>query len=121
MSHFDVIDEIGMKRTPRPRLAGWLLPVSIWICLSPGQVAQARQPVADATSLVGKQVVQKLDSFALRDNNRIVDRKGILHIYRVEKASEGRLWLKAVSAEIAGWVDADQVVTVDDAIAYFTD
>ena len=69
---------------------------------------------------IGKRVVQKYASFKLKNGNQVIDTKGIT-TYRVEKASGALLWLKAEGQDPSGWAPADQVVRIDEAMAFFTD
>ena len=69
---------------------------------------------------IGKRVVQKYGSFRLKIENRLIDPKEFV-IYRVEQVNGPWLWLTAEGQGLSGWAPADQVVAVDDAIAFFTD
>ena len=77
----------------------------------------ARQP-GDA-DWIGKRVVQKKRDFVLRVEKHVVDRKSTLQTYRVEQVNGHWLWLCA--GGLAGWARADQVLPVEQAIAYYTD
>jgi tetratricopeptide (TPR) repeat protein len=88
------------------------------IALAPA-ISLARQPADDGW--VGKRVVQKFSNFTLRIGNQVVDRSGkIVEFYRVEQTNGPWLWLKAEGEGLNGWATADQVVPVEQGIAFFT-
>jgi tetratricopeptide (TPR) repeat protein len=68
---------------------------------------------------VGKRVVQKHADLRLRIERRVVNTKNRLEIYRVEQVNGPWLWLHA--RELSGWVPANQVVPVEQAIDFFTE
>ena len=68
----------------------------------------------------GTRVVERYPGFRLRIENQVIDPKAI-EIYRVEQVNGPWLWLKAEGQGTSGWAPADQVVPVDQAIAFFTD
>jgi hypothetical protein len=69
---------------------------------------------------VGKRVVERYPVFRLRIENQVIDPKRI-EIYRVEQVNGPRLWLRAEGKGTSGWAPADQVVPVEQAIAFFTE
>ena len=75
-----------------------------------------------AQEWVGKRVVQKHKILPLQNNGRAVPVSGEdFSIYRVERVQGRRLWLKAEAFGPGGWADLDEVVPLDQAIAFFTD
>ena len=62
---------------------------------------------------------KRTEDFELKVEKQVVDRRGMLKTYRVEQVNGHWLWLR--SDELAGWARADQVVPVEQAIAYYTD
>jgi tetratricopeptide (TPR) repeat protein len=68
---------------------------------------------------VGGRVVQKSADFRLKNENRVIDLKGRLEIYRVEKLNGPALRLYA--SGLFGWAPSDQVVPVEQAIEFFTE
>jgi tetratricopeptide (TPR) repeat protein len=70
---------------------------------------------------VGSRVVQKNRSFMLRTGDQGVERQVPLDIWCVEKVKGPKLWIRATHLDIVGWARADQVVSIDQAIAYFSD
>ena len=105
-----------MMSRPSPRPTAALLAVGIALVLAspPALHAQA------GGGWVGKRVVERYPGFRLRIENQVIDPKGI-RIYRVEQVNGPWLWLKAEGRGLSGWAPADQVVPVDQAIAFFTD
>jgi tetratricopeptide (TPR) repeat protein len=96
---------------------------------------------------IGRRVVQKSQDFVLRDDKQaILPNDGLIHIYRVERVDGGRLQLKAEGQGPSGsatadtlppaipppptppikegpsvWAAADQVIPIDQAVAFFTE
>jgi tetratricopeptide (TPR) repeat protein len=68
---------------------------------------------------VGKRVVQKHTDLRLRIERRVVNTKKRLETYLVEQVNGPWLWLHA--RELSGWVPADEVVPVEQAIDFFTE
>jgi tetratricopeptide (TPR) repeat protein len=83
------------------------------------KAVMAQQPVAKP--MVGRRVVQRMNEFTLHIENRVIDRKRVIHFYRVEQTNGPWLWVRAEGNGFSGWALADQVVAVEDAIAFFTD
>ncbi|MFI5456325.1 MAG: tetratricopeptide repeat protein [Isosphaerales bacterium] len=79
--------------------------------------SHARQPAGGGW--IGKRVVQKYSSFQLKIENQVIDPKDWIATYRVEQVNRPWLWLHA--GELNGWAPADQVVPVEQAIAFFAD
>ncbi len=94
-----------------------LAPVVLFILALAGPPAL---PAQAENGWIGTRVVQKYPGFQLRIENQAIDPKLIL-TYVVEQANGPWLWLKSESEGISGWAAADQVVPVEDAIAFFTD
>ena len=69
---------------------------------------------------IGKRVVQKYAGFKLKLGNQEFEPNEIA-IYRVEKASGAIVWLQAEGQSLFGWARTDQIVPVEEAIAFFTD
>jgi tetratricopeptide (TPR) repeat protein len=74
-------------------------------------------------SWIGKRVVQKSygDEFRLRIGRKIVDRNSSFSFYRVLDATGPWLWLKPEREGPSGWVKADEIVAVEQAIDFFTE
>jgi tetratricopeptide (TPR) repeat protein len=70
---------------------------------------------------VGSRVVQKNRSFTLRTGDQGIERQVPLDIWCVEKVEGPKLWIRAMHLDIVGWARADQVVSTNQAIAYFSD
>jgi tetratricopeptide (TPR) repeat protein len=105
-----------MMSRPSPWPTAALLAVGIALVLAapPALHAQA------GDGWVGKRVIQRYGGFRLRIENQVIDPKAI-EIYRVEQVNGPWLWLKAEGQGTSGWAPADQVIPVDQAIAFFTD
>ncbi len=70
---------------------------------------------------INKQVVQKSAEFRLKIDEEPVERSGKgAVLYRVERTDGPLLWLKAEKERYSGWAKVDEVVPVEQAIAYFT-
>jgi tetratricopeptide (TPR) repeat protein len=83
-------------------------------------LARSQQPAAD--QWLGKRVVQRYNNFPLRINGQAVLRSGMeLHIYRVQKIDGDQLWLEGEDDGPSGWASADQLVRVEDALAYLSE
>lgn len=68
---------------------------------------------------VGKWVLPKHEDYQLQDEaGGIVFGQGRFDHFQVERRDGKRLWIR--SGTFAGWIDADQVVTVESAIEYFS-
>ncbi len=89
-----------------------------------GEMDQPPPPVASPFDRAAEvmRVVQKKSDFRLRDdrNAEVRDTYGVIHIYRVERTDGRRLWLKAEDRGPSGWAAADEVVGVEQAVAFFT-
>src|SRR5579883_703339 len=85
--------------------------------LAPGAVL-AQKP--NHTAMVGRRVVQRTNGFNLHVENRIIDRKRVIHFYRVELTNGPWLWVRAEGNGFSGWALADHVVPVDEGIEFFT-
>jgi tetratricopeptide (TPR) repeat protein len=80
--------------------------------------ALAQQPADKAW--LGKRVVQKHSNFRLRNENLVIDPKAI-ETYLVEQVNGPSLRLRVERQGLGGWAQADQVIPVEEAIAFFTD
>jgi RNA polymerase sigma factor (sigma-70 family) len=78
--------------------------------------AARRSDGQPAAAWVGKKAVIKGDA-PLRDADRAVDAH-LFRVFVVERTGGDRLRL--VAADVAGWIEADEVVLLDQAIDYFT-
>jgi tetratricopeptide (TPR) repeat protein len=82
--------------------------------------ALAQKP--DIKEWVGKRVVQRYNNFPLRLDGDAVLRSGTeVHIYRVARAEQGKLWLEGEQDGPSGWATPDQFIRVEEAPAYFSD
>jgi hypothetical protein len=98
------------------RLAAVLLAVSGITSMRP----ECRGDEPAKNDRVGSRVVQKSRSFMLRTGGQGVERQVPLDIWCVEKVEGPKLWIRAKHLDIVGWARADQVVSIDQAIAYFS-
>jgi len=71
-------------------------------------------------NLIGKRVVQKSKDFTLRLDNRVVETKNSIYIFRVERIDGPSVLLQANGCTLSGWASADSVVPVEQAIDFFT-
>ena len=83
------------------------------------KAAVAQQPMQKP--MVGRRVVQRSNEFALHIENRVVDRKRVIHFYRVEQINGPWLWVRADGNGFSGWALGDQVISVDEAVGFFSD
>jgi tetratricopeptide (TPR) repeat protein len=70
-------------------------------------------------NLVGARVVQKLEDFELRLDDRAVDLKNFIYVFRVERIEGDSLFLKAERNPVWGWAGVDRVVPIEQALEYF--
>jgi len=70
---------------------------------------------------VGQRVVQKHREFTIRVEYQGAERKVALDIWRVEQADGPRLRIRAEKLGVFGCASAEQVIPLENAIAYFTD
>jgi tetratricopeptide (TPR) repeat protein len=113
---------------PRPRISrrsgpggasSWAVAlVALWL-LSSTRESTARSASAN-DGWVGERVVQKYASLELKNQGKVIGPDGIA-IYSVEKVNGTELLLKEQGRGVGGWVSADQVVPVGEAIAFFTE
>ncbi len=69
---------------------------------------------------IGKRVVQRYSNFQLQIENRAVDPKGQIYIYRVKQVNGPWLWLRAEGEGFSGWAPVEQVLPVELAVEFFT-
>jgi tetratricopeptide (TPR) repeat protein len=70
---------------------------------------------------INKRVVQRSAEFRLKIDDEPVERSGkAIEFYRVERTDGALLWLQAEKARYGGWAKADDVIPVEQAIAFFT-
>jgi tetratricopeptide (TPR) repeat protein len=74
---------------------------------------------AEPARRVRPPVVMKSLEARLQNGSRVVDTYGRFHRYRVEKEVGDRLWLVA-DCGTRGWAKREDVLSVDDAISYFS-
>jgi tetratricopeptide (TPR) repeat protein len=67
------------------------------------------------------QVVQKRLEFTLLFGDEGNEHKVPIVIGRVQKVERPKVWIGPENLGIAGWTSADQIASVDQAMAYFTD
>ncbi len=98
--------------------------IAVGLMLGLAMPAPARAQAPAGADWVGKRVVQKDRKFALRDDTQAVIWSGRqIHVYRVERVDGARLRLRAEGnkdGHPSGWAAADQVVPIDQAVAFFT-
>jgi tetratricopeptide (TPR) repeat protein len=86
---------------------------SLWFLLptlSPNTAAQV--PLA-----AGKKVVTKRPT-PIKSSEQTADPGTVFSVYTIERVQGTRLWI--ASDTVAGWVEADSVVPLEDAVPYFT-
>jgi hypothetical protein len=83
------------------------------------KAAVAQQPTHK--NLVGRRVVQRTNDFTLHVEDRVIDRKRVIHFYRVEPENGPWLWVRAEGNGFNGWALYDHVVAVEDSLGFFTD
>lgn len=70
---------------------------------------------------INKRVVQKSPEFRLKIDDEVVETSGkTIAFYHVERTDGPLLWLQAEEERFAGWGKADEVVPVEQAIAFFS-
>ncbi len=82
--------------------------------------APVRIHAQPAKNFVGERVVQKFGSFTMHIENRPVDTKNSLYLFRVEQIDGSSLLLKADGSAVNGWASADSVIPVERAVDFFT-
>ncbi len=109
----------GCEDMAARRMLGVLtLSIGVWLVEPPGAFAQQ----SIATPQAGQRVVPRSDGFVLRIGNQVVaESDEEARFYRVEAASGSWLWLKGEPEGCTGWAVSDQVISVDQAMDYFTD
>lgn len=71
---------------------------------------------------INKRVVQRSAEFRLKIDDEPVERSGkAIEFYRVLRSDGPLLWLQAEKQRYCGWAKVDDVVPVEQAIAYFTE
>jgi tetratricopeptide (TPR) repeat protein len=71
---------------------------------------------------INKRVVQRSADFRLKIDDEPVERSGkSIEFYRVERSEGPLLWLQAENDRYGGWAKVDDVVPVEQAIAFFTE
>ena len=87
--------------------------------IAPTRYTHAQQP--SAGDWLGKRVVQKHRTFALRaENQRDLQRNTAIYTYTVMRTDGPFLWLKAAGVGLSGWALATDCIPVDQAVDYFT-
>ena len=71
-------------------------------------------------TMVGRRVVQRSNEFTLHIENRVIDRKRVIHFYKVEQVSGPWLWVRAEGNGFSGWALADQIIPVEQGVDFFT-
>ena len=102
-----IADRLGWSG---PRLLVFPLALTLFMTL----------PVFGDDSWVGKQVIQKDRELVLKVGSKVLDRGDRMEIYRVEQVQGPWLWVKSDRSNIQGWAKADEVIPLDQAIAFFT-
>jgi tetratricopeptide (TPR) repeat protein len=99
------------------RLAAILLPLT----MIPVTELECRAAEPAKKYSEGDRVVQKDRSFTLRTDAAGTGRKVPFDIWCVEKVDGSKLRIRAESHGITGWASVDQLVFLDQAMAYFSD
>jgi len=112
----------------------WLGPLAVLVAmggLARVSAQEAAKDAADASAWVGRRVVTKYGT-VLQVGGKVVDdagRKGnqargrdlaAFRVYRVDQASGPWLWIVAERSGVAGWAKADDLISLDEAVAYYT-
>jgi tetratricopeptide (TPR) repeat protein len=75
-----------------------------------------------ADEWIGRRVIQRHNNYPLRLDGQAVMRSGMeIHIYKVERRDGDKLWLEGDDDGPSGWAAIDQLVRIEDAIAYLAD
>ncbi len=90
------------------------------ICLLVSQCVAADAHAQTGKIADGSRVVQKSGQLMLHGGDRRFSHSDEVPLYRVVSADGPRLWLKSESGAVEGWVDADDVIPFEDAVAFFT-
>jgi tetratricopeptide (TPR) repeat protein len=100
-----------------PVLAGTVSALAFAISLAIPPVACAQA----ANDSINKRVVQRSAGFRLKIDDEPVARSGkAIEFYRIERTEGPLLWLQAEKQRYGGWAKVDDVVPVEQSIAYFT-
>jgi hypothetical protein len=102
------------RPSPWPTVALLAVGIALVLASPPALHAQA------GNGWVGKRVVQRYPGFRLQIENRVINPKTV-EIYHVEQVNGPWLWLRDERRGGSGWASADQVVPVEQAIAFFTE
>jgi tetratricopeptide (TPR) repeat protein len=105
-----------MMSRPSPWPTAALLAAGIALALVTPPALRARAQ----DGWVGRRVVERYRGFRLQIEDQVIDPRAI-NIYRVGQVNGPWLWLEAEGISLSGWAPADQVIPVDQAIAFFTD
>lgn len=106
----------GGERQQSVQLVVFLLVVVLKLLAPKALVAQQPAP----KNWVGRHVVQRYNNLVLRIEDRVIDRKRVIHFYRVEQKSGPWLWIRAEGNGFSGWATADEIVPVEEGIDFFT-
>ncbi len=109
-------DETFAQTRQSVRLAVFLLVVVLRLLVP--RTVMAQQPIPK--SWVGRRVVQRFNDLTLRIEDRVIDRKRVIHFYRVEQTNGPWLWIRAEGNGFSGWATADELVPVEEGIDFFT-
>jgi tetratricopeptide (TPR) repeat protein len=115
----DVVPCTARRRADRRRRSAAILiglPIGLALLLAAQSIATAQ---AD-DGWLGRRVVPKHSDFELRVDDQPVEPDGI-YIYRVEQVKGPSLRLRAAGQALTGWAPVEEVVPIDQAIAFFTD
>ena len=98
------------------RLAVFLLLVCLRLMIPKALVAQQIPP----RTWVGRRVVQRFNNLTLRIEDRVIDRKRLIHFYVVEQTNGPWLWIRAENNGFGGWAKIDDMVPVEEGIDFFS-
>jgi tetratricopeptide (TPR) repeat protein len=111
-------DRLARRALASDRIRLTLLLAFVGMRLLAPKAVLAQQPARNP--LVGRRVVQRSNEFSLHIENRVVDRRRVIHFYRVEQANGPWLWIRAENNGFSGWALNNQVVPVEEGIDFFT-
>ena len=108
-----------MKRPMVFRCRLWAVFLLAFVIGMPRPLCQADEPAKSLS--VGKRVVQRNREFKLRIGDAGIERTVPLDIWRVERVDGTKLSIRAELLGLGGLVTTDQVISIDQAMVYFTD
>src|SRR5262249_21753938 len=97
---------IAASRDGARRAAG-LLALGLMMAAAEENPLRGEEPAG--VDWTGKRVVQKYNNFPLRkDHEAVLESGSEIHIYRVGRVEDGKLWLTAEDENLSGWAAPGQ-------------